>query len=218
MTDITGSADDGTVPDFGSLFPLCSCGQPGCDRCSGWQLTPRTAMALWDRLESLAEFGYDDVAAHGDGPVSAETAWQLFDRYPRLTWRQDAVWRRQCARSCDDLAADLAAGRWPLPRCTAEEVVLHLALEDAEALGEWGAPGTDPPLPEHEDDLDYDTALDALFQDHDVLALFQARLDGIEDPSNDVNRELGMGDHRPAAWFEPFNGATPRDGRRPFRR
>lgn len=46
--------------------------------------------------------------------------------------------------------------------------------------------------------------LSVLFQDHDVLALFQPGLDGIEAPAIEANCEIGMGDYRPAAWFEPF--------------
>jgi len=45
------------------------------------------------------------------------------DRWSHL--RQDAVWRRQAARACDDLTDDIAAGRWPRPTCPGEEMALH---------------------------------------------------------------------------------------------
>jgi hypothetical protein len=207
------------APDFAGLFAACSCGSPRCEPCSGWQLTPRTAAVLWGVLGLLADRGYDDVEAHGDDPVSPDGDWELFHAYPRITWRQDAVWRRQAARSYDDLAEDLEHGREPLPRSDAEEMALHLALRQApDALAdEWFGPRLLDGLPEHPDDLDWPMCLSVLFQDHDILALFDADLDGIEDPDTALNRDIGMGDYRPQSWFKPFLSAEPRDGRRPFR-
>lgn len=108
----------------------------------------------------LADHGYDDVEEHGSDLLPERTGWCLFDRYPRLTWSQDAAWRRRAARVYDDLAADLAAGGWPLPTCPAEELALHLILEDAPSAVEHGWTGLDEPafdsLPAHPDDLDWD--------------------------------------------------------------
>jgi hypothetical protein len=75
-------------PDFVALFPVCQCGEDSCDACSGYQLTARTAAVLWTVAQILADQGYGD-----------DNAWTLFGRYPRITWRQDAVWRRQAARA-----------------------------------------------------------------------------------------------------------------------
>ena len=52
---------------------------------------------------------------------------------------------------------------------------------------------------------------EVLFQDHDVLMLYDASLDGIEDPGNDANEYLRMGDLRPSSWFEYFSNVQPRD-------
>ncbi len=73
-------------------------------------------------------------------------------------------------------------------------------------------------LPEHRDDYDWNACSDLFFQDHDVLMLFDARFDGVDDPDGDVNQRLGMGDLRAAAWFEPFGYPPVRDPRRGFRR
>jgi hypothetical protein len=73
-------------------------------------------------------------------------------------------------------------------------------------------------LPGHDDDFDWDLAVDVLLQDEDILHLFDEQLDGIEDPESEENKRFRIGDYRPAAWFRPFQNATPRDGRRPFRR
>ncbi|MEV6228106.1 hypothetical protein AB0L88_09590 [Saccharopolyspora shandongensis] len=171
--------------------------------------------------QMLADQAYDDVIEHGDEAIENESAWNIFAEYPRITWRQDAVWRRQAARAFDDLAADLATGDWPLPRCPAEEMALHLTLRYAQAAVDDGWAGFDGPLkhvPEHPDDFEWDVLYDILFQDLDILSLFDMELDGIEDPETETNRSFGIGDYRPQAWFQSFNNMEPRDGRRPFRR
>ncbi|MFD4660985.1 hypothetical protein ACFWP2_35815 [Kitasatospora sp. NPDC058444] len=55
-------------------------------------------------------------------------------------------------------------------------------------------------------------------EDTDVLMLYSSRFDGIEDPDGDANRQLGVGDLRAQAWFEPFGNVTARDPHRGFRR
>jgi hypothetical protein len=127
-------------PDFLKLFPTCQCGRESCDDCSGFQLTPRTALVLWAVAQILADQAFDDVIEHGDSPVFDDEDWALFGTYPRITWRQDAVWRRQAARAYDDLIEDLAAGRWPRPTCPGEELALHLILRAAPsaAADGWG--------------------------------------------------------------------------------
>lgn len=172
-------------PDFAALFPICRCGGDSCDECSGYQFTPRTAAVLWTVAQIVADRAYDDVIQHGDEPVLDDYAWALFDRYPRITWRQDAVWRRQAARAYDDLTEDIAAGRWPRPTCPGEEMALHLILADAPTAVDDGRAGLDqtlPRLPEHRDDYNRRMASEVLFQDHDILDLFDAERDGIEDP------------------------------------
>lgn len=212
----------GAEPDFVELFPLCRCGRSSCDDCEGWQLTPRTAAALWSAAQILADHAYDDVENHGDDPVDLEQGWILFDQLPAVTWRQDAVWRRQAARAFDDLASDLAEGRRPLPRCFAEEMALHLVLEDAAAGVEDGWIEPSPQViagqTPHPDDYDWEMAGEVLFLDHDILTLFDPAFDGVEDPESEINERMRMGDMRPRAWFDTFGGAVPRDGRRPFRR
>lgn len=170
----------------------------------------------------LADQAYDDADDLRDQPVSKQRPgdWELFTRLPSLTWSADRNWRRRMARAFDDLTDDLEHGRWPQPSCTAEEMALHLAIEDAPGYLDDidmrdTAHGT---LPEHRDDYDWDACSDLFFQDGDVLMLFDARLDGIEDPDGDVNQRLGMGDLRAAAWFEPFGHPPARNPKRGFRR
>ncbi|HSY15642.1 MAG TPA: hypothetical protein VK816_06615 [Jatrophihabitantaceae bacterium] len=212
-------------PDFSTLFAACTCGRPGCASCGGWQLTPRTASLLATAGELLADQGFDDVEAHGDDPVTVDDAdWDLFVEYPRLTWRQDAVWRRQAARAYDDLVADLAGGQLPSPRSVGEEMAMTLMLRLAEAMvaENWGVISELlAEHPAHPDDFAWPAAKLALFgnhRDHDLAQLFDASPGGIEDPDNEQSRRPELGGYRPGTWFSFFAEADPRDGRRPFRR
>lgn len=210
------------VPDFAALFTVCRCRKASCTACAGFQMTPRTVAVLWSVAQVLADYGYDDVEKHGSDPLPERTGWSLFDRYPRLTWSQDATWRRRAARAYDDLVGDLAAGEWPLPTCPAEELALHLILEDAPPAVEDGWTGLDEAafdsLPEHPDDLDWDAMPDVLLQDTDILHLFEPGLDGIDDPHDALNTAMAIGDYRPSAWFKTFANMQQRDEHRGFRR
>jgi hypothetical protein len=215
------SVDDLGDPDFAALFPVCHCGRETCDRCGGFQLTPRTVASLWVTGRLSGEQAYEDVLQRGDEPVGDDGDWMLFDQYPRITWRQDAVWRRQAARAFDDLVEDIEAGAWPRPRCPGEEMALHLMLRYAEAAADdpdFGLDGMLEHLPTHHDDLAWDLATETLFPDQDIQWIFDPAHDGAEDPENTLNRDLAIGDYRPPAWFTAFDDAEARDGRRPFRR
>ncbi|WP_052710707.1 hypothetical protein [Pseudofrankia sp. DC12] len=206
-------------PPFDVLFAACTCNRDDCELCGGFQLTPRTAAGLWFALQHFADQGYRDVEEHGDEPVEESGIWVLFADYPRITFSQDAVWRRQAARSFDDLAADLAAGAWPTPRSPGEEMALHLAIGLATDLGADGAlDDWIAAYPAHPDDFDKEACVEELFEDTDILGLFNASRDGMEDPDDPENQRLGIGDYRPVAWFRPFRSEKARDGRRPFRR
>lgn len=207
-------ADDESVPDLTVLLPLCRCGAESCHLCSGFQMTPRTALALWATGQVLADQGYDDVEAHGDEPVLDLGNWTLFDDYPPITWRQNAVWRRQAARAFNDLTAGVASGELPRPAVPRRGVALHLVLQYSETAatdGLLGIEATLERLPTQPEDLDWEVAHEVLFQDTDILDLFDLQRDGIEDPDDVSNRTIGMGDYRPPAWFTTFTNATPRD-------
>ncbi|MEU4117768.1 hypothetical protein AB0F71_25145 [Kitasatospora sp. NPDC028055] len=220
----TISTEWGEVPDFAALFAATEhdCDDEECDDCA-WRLTPRTADLLHSALCGLADQAYDDAEAFGDEPVTVEDKgdWEFFARLPKLTHGCDLQWRRRMARALDDLTDDLEHGRWPEPTCTAEELALHLALREAPSYldeVEDNEESLHRKLPVHDDDYDFDTCKDLFFQDADVLMLYSPRFDGIEDPDDDANRRLGIGDLRPAAWFESFDNVEARDPHRGFRR
>ena len=205
------------APDFAALLPIRHAADSDGPH-DAWQLTPRTAAVLYRSLSMLAEDAYEDIERHGGDPVTDNGDWDLFDRLPRLSWHEGIPWRRQAARSFDDLASDLSEGRWPLPRCNAEELALHLAIDVVPAVLDTGVAETElPGLLEHPDDEDWDMCSEVLFQDHDILLLNDPAVDGIENPANALNRDLGIGDLRPCNWFRLFRNVEPRDLQRGFR-
>jgi hypothetical protein len=171
------------------------------------RLTPRTAEVLRTALCGLAEHIRADVDDLGDRPVVLGEHRRLaaLDRLPQACWTQDARWRRQLAATAEDLAdrldvglgAGLAPGpagvRLSRPRCTAEETVLELALEDAEDAvnDEELAPSVES-LPEQDSDYGWDDVDAFLFTGRDLPSLHalapEAVVDGFE----------------PALWFTPF--------------
>jgi hypothetical protein len=207
--------------DFAELFGdrSCGCGDRACELCGSWQLTPRTANAIATALALLSDWIYDDVEQHGSRPVDEDGFWRVLGRLPRFTWWQDTFWRRRLARSCDDLRADIEEGFWPEPSCRAEEVVLHMAIEDAGALVlMWK---DDPKhrhhlLPRFRDDYDWARCSEILFRDEGARSVFERVLVGVD--AVDSLTELPMSDPRADTWFEVFSGEEVRDPRRGFRR
>lgn len=217
------------APDFAALFQVRTCHldhadeDEYCDVCDEWQLTPRTADMLYTALEILSDEAHEDADDNGDEPVlpTDEGYWLVFDRLPRITRGMGADWRHQFGRACADLARDLEAGERPQPRCTAEEMALHLAVRDAPGCLEMAREADDEhhqALPEHYDDYDWDRCASLLFEDHDVLMLFDKSFDGVEDPQGELNQTYGIGDLRATQWFQFFAHLDPRDPHRTFRR
>ncbi|MFJ2779718.1 hypothetical protein [Kitasatospora sp. NPDC087315] len=115
----------------------------------------------------------------------------------------------------------MRAGTWPAAAESLFNLALHFALDDARDLQDELDDKEDAvhaALPVDRDDYDFGACTDMFFQDTDVLMLYSARFDGIEDPDGETNRQIGMGDLRVAAWFEPFGNVKTRDPHRDFRR
>ncbi|MEV4192787.1 hypothetical protein [Streptomyces toxytricini] len=56
-----------------------------------------------------------------------------------------------------------------------------------------------------------------LFEDHDVLMLFDAQLDGMEDQHGGIHQAMGLANLAANEWFEPFRKDHARDPDRGFR-
>jgi TPR repeat protein len=186
-----------------------------------WAPTPRTLRVLEAALDIEADMAAEGLEVLEEEPVTADSCTAgCFDTLPAQTWNQGLDWRRQMIRAFDDLADDIRGGCLPRPRCTGEEMALHIALEQAAALT-----ADDPQLvgefteglPEHPEDYDWFACKDLLFEDHDVLWLYWPWMEGIEDPDDDVHRFVRAANLHPDVWFRPFREEHRRDPDRGFR-
>ncbi len=184
--------------------------------------TARTLRVLEAALEIASDMAYDVLEEIGDKRIDLRNKYAyIFSDLPVLTWSMDARWRRQMARCFHDLASDIKAGNWPHPTCTGEEMALHVAIEHAsnmvvdepELVAPWVAE-----IPPHHDDWDWNLCVDVLFEDTDVLFLYEPWSQGIEDSGNFVNQRLGMANLEAEDWFKPFRADDARDPERGFPR
>lgn len=108
------------------------------------------------------------------------------------------------------LADRLAAGEaneLELTTCTADEMALHLVIDNAEALHGDDALAADwiESLPRRPGaDVDFFGVKDILFEDLDIDVLFNPALDGAEDPESDIYLTEGYASLHPRDWFKPF--------------
>ncbi|MFC9390923.1 tetratricopeptide repeat protein [Streptomyces venezuelae] len=191
------------------------------DESEPWSPSPRTLEVLAAALDIACDMTYDAIEDIGGKPIKAKSWAYPLDQLPSQTWRQSRRWRRAFARCYDDLAEDIRAGIRPRPRCTGEEMALHIALAHASAmtldemeLVEEFTEGI-PPSPH---DYDWDECKDLLFEDHDVLWLYWPWMSGIEDPENPINGFASVANLRPDDWFIPFRADDARDPDRGHRR
>lgn len=184
-------------------------------------LTARTIAVLRLSGEELSALTWQEVAALGDEPLS-RGAGGVFGQLPAITLRCDGQWRRQMARAFDDLASDLqAAGEnWAGPRCTGEEMALHLMIDRARSITANrpnAVRALVADLPQNSADYDWQGCSDELFEDHDVLMLFDAQLDGVEASDSGIHQAMGMVSLAADEWFKPFREDNARDADRGFR-
>ncbi|MGW2920673.1 tetratricopeptide repeat protein [Streptomyces angustmyceticus] len=186
-----------------------------------WRPSPRTLRVLECALEYQADTGELDLNDLQGKPLTTRD-WRhgVFTELPAQTWSMDLTWRREMIRCFDDLADDIRSGSAPYPRCTGEEMALHLALEHAAALTDDDPEFTDEftaGIPEDPYDFAWSDCKDLLFEDHDVLMLYEPWSEGIDSPDNSVNQQMGMANLQPEKWFEPFRVTNRRDPDRGFR-
>jgi hypothetical protein len=89
---------------------------------------------------------------------------------PPQTFRQSQLWRHQLGEAATRLGEDTTRWGAPVPRCTAEEMVLHLILRRA-AVADTGSPANPAcAWPDSTDPRGWGDLFEFLFQDHDVLS------------------------------------------------
>ena len=197
------------TPDFIATYRCEECGagvgEHASTSCDGWLgLSPVFAWALWASLEILGDQWWE-IPDMVEAPTVAQT------------YMKNAEFRRRMKSSAHYLADEIERGHAEpfLPRCTADEVNLAMALERARALIEHeDLQGVPPELADASLDgleEDYAFAYDAIRQDCDVEMLWNLRLDGVESDA-ELLAQIGSSQLHPLDWFEPFGHAkTPID-------
>lgn len=149
------------------------------------------AHTLAATLTTLADDIRADADTLGTAPVPHDPADQaglrILTALPPATFDQSRFWRYQLAQAATQLAADIHHWGAPIPRCTGEEMVLHLALSRAAALTTH----------HHWNDL-----VDYLFQDTDVLMLYEL-------PAEAITQQAGGVNLAPTQWFTEFDTPFP---------
>jgi hypothetical protein len=195
------------IPPFAQLFN----GQRSDGWCAAHEvLTARNAAQLWVAATSLA--GALD-AQLDDTRASVLPYLSEWERMPWVVQNAGSEWSGQFVDSVVILADDVASGRCPIPRCTAEEMAMQLVLEDV----------TDPPdsnardqlndiargLPVSDWDEEWDDVAASLFPYPKVRRLVADRFGGHVD-DYELVAETGLVRLAAHRWFDPFDDCAPR--------
>lgn len=213
-TRFTGSKTALTVPNMRTLYPAAAtCSEEGfcedfecaaCEEAGARPLTPRNALLLY----FTAQVMFDTWSASiKDGTLASE----VIDYLPPVCQNSSAEFLTRFTQCFADYAKNLAEGKGVEPSCTGEELALHLMLDQLESelaeyedVSDWiGLDDCDELFPAHFLDGDISMLRDCLFEDHDVLMLYDMALDGLED--SEVTQTLGAVNLHPSKWFLPFN-------------
>lgn len=230
--ELTGAAAPAGPHPLTVLFPLTPssvCGVDfecdvcldgvNCDQCMDClcvdpvEFTPRMAHLLEIGLSWIADHARGDAESRGDAPVCDDGTWDFFDQLPAITWGMNQSWRRRFVKAAEDLLGDIERGERPRPRTNAEEMALFLAVDDVKA---HGLDVIIEIFPEHDAlpvttyDNDWEVLEDFLFEDSDILFLYDPETVEFADPAHPTNRQFAIGDLRPVGWFDYFANVEPR--------
>lgn len=138
-----------------------------------------------------------DAELLGTAAVDVRNRGQLriLGALPEQSFGQSLFWRYQLAAAADALATDTENFGAPIPRCTGEEMVLHLILRRAAILA--GCP--EDRVMDWPDEVGHGgwgDLFEDLFQDHDVLMLYE--VDEFDPDARCVNLA-------PRQWFTQFS-------------
>jgi hypothetical protein len=197
--------DELLIPSFAKIFFAKDGG-----RCPASELiTPRNAADLWSTAIKLA-----DVldAQLGDIEARIPLSHSEWGRLPWVVTDASVEWFGRFVDAVLDLADDAASGRCPVPRCTGEEMALHLVLEDISdsydpalrRLAETARSG----LPLLDWDGNWDAVACALFPSPQVRALIADGFDGISD-DYELVAETGIVRLAVERWFDPYDEFDP---------
>lgn len=191
-----------------------------------WPMTPRTRFVLWRSLVHVLAMLEDGL---GSWPESAARPQDDFMAdFPVLVRTQPRNWWVAMRESCSRLVEATRTGRSWNPQTPAEEALIYIACRDGWVLSarndidetgslrrqlnkipegmEWD---TSEQMPDDDTDdgpdYDWDEVPAALAGDIDIEMLWMPELDGIENPDDQKNAEMGVGDYRPQSWHHRFD-------------
>jgi hypothetical protein len=204
MSNRVGAA----LPPFAELFDDP---RPGAWCRAHELMTPRNAAALWAAAIHLADVLDEDLSdVIAANPVT-HTEWT------RLPWVvhvdcEGVEWCGQFLDSLVTLVDDLAAGRCPVPRSTAEEVALQMVMEDIvenpdDAFADRII-DTCRSLPARNQDNAWDDLALALFPYPKIRRLIAEGVHGITD-DYELVAETGLVRLAVSNWFDSFDGCVP---------
>ena len=110
------------------------------------------------------------------------------------------------------LVARLGKGEFPHPNCTGEEMALHKIIEMAQELytdGDEAIMDTLEGLPKSTKDENFDMVSDLVFEDHDVLMLYDMA-DAVLS-NGPMQHMMDFANLHPDEWFKPFKQARVND-------
>jgi hypothetical protein len=177
------ASDDWVVPGFEALYG---------DR----PMTARMAARLW----YVADF---TCGSYFDGMAEVWIA-----ELPRVAQlHADKAFIRAFGERFGILADRIASGLAELTHlttCKADEVALHMVIDRAQEMLEEGGLDWDwmEDLPHRPGDDNFRCVKDYLFYDFDVLHLYDAGADGVEDPGSAVFQAEGFVNLHPRDWFK----------------
>ena len=158
-------------------------------------LTERKREALHAAVVILLDDAFQALSSGSDLSESM-LVWYL---PPRLESHYDEGLYRSMLVAIAHVGGQLAKTDSPSLRCLADEMALHIIIEQA---GAWLETQGEP-------DEDWGLYEDCVFEDTDFELLFDPAWDGIEDPESDVARSKGMTNLHPKDWFKPFRPTEP---------
>lgn len=195
-----------------------------------WPMTQRTRFVLWQSLisvEVMLETGLADWAKNQVRPEDDD----FMDDFPELVRMQPRSWWLELHRACTRLVEAMRTGESWNPRTPAEEALIYVAsradwIDHAQQMidergvlrrqfralpqgaqsditdEEYGDEAGDSP------DFDWEEVPAALAGDEDIALLWTSKMKGIENPDDQTNALMGMGDYRAQAWHQPLDRYT----------
>ena len=158
-------------------------------------LPDRKREALHAAVVILIDDAFEALSS-GDDLSESTLVWYL---PPRLEAHyHEGLYRSMLVAICH-VGGQLATTDSPTLRCLADEMALHIIIEQA---GAWLETQGEP-------DEGWGLYEDCVFEDTDFELLYDPAWDGIEDRDSDVARREGMANLHPDDWFKPFRPTEP---------